>query len=197
MRALVTLLVAVIMVALGAISYASEDLLALTNADRSRHGLAPLTRTPDLQAYAQRRAEEMMRAAKLWHSSNLGVAVTNWRVVGENVGRGPSLSAIESAFMASPAHRVNILSPQFSQAGVGVVWDGVDEFFVGCGVKELRPSIGIQRIDRDDVFQMFKPDHAAVGVHGLQETFPDVSIILFGENDEHAGIEEIDKHFLV
>lgn len=130
MRTLVTMLVAVIMVALGGISYATEDLLGLTNADRSRNGLAPLTSTSDLQAFAQRRAEEMMRAGKLWHSSSLGTEVTNWRVVGENVGRGPALPDIQSAFMASPTHRANVIHPEFSQAGVGVVWDGVDQFYV-------------------------------------------------------------------
>ena len=124
------MLVAVIMVALGGISYATEDLLALTNADRSRNGLAPLTGASDLQAFAQRRAEEMMRAGKLWHSPNLGAEVTGWRVVGENVGRGPTLPDIETAFMASPTHRANVLRPEFSQAGVGVVWDGVDQFYV-------------------------------------------------------------------
>lgn len=130
MRALVTVMVAVIMVALGGISSATEDLLALTNADRSTNGLAPLAGAPDLRAFAQRRAEELMRAGKLWHTSNLGTEVTNWRVVGENVGRGPTLPDIESAFMASPTHRANILRPEFSEAGVGVVWDGVDRFYV-------------------------------------------------------------------
>lgn len=130
MRALVTMLVAVIMVTLGGISSAAEDLLALTNADRSTNGLAPLTSTSDLQAFAQRRAEEMMRAGKLWHTATLSTDVTNWRVVGENVGRGPTLTDIQTAFMASPTHRANVLRPEFSQAGVGVVWDGVDLFYV-------------------------------------------------------------------
>lgn len=129
MRALVTLLMAVTMVALGAVSYATEDLLALTNADRSRNGLASLTIVSDLQAYAQGWAEEMMRAGQVSHSADLA-AVTNSRVVGENVGQGPVLSDIESAFMASPAHRANILLPDFSEAGVGVVWDGVEHFYV-------------------------------------------------------------------
>ena len=117
-------------VALGGISSATEDLLALTNADRSANGLAPLTSTSDLQAFAQRRADEMMRAGKLWHTPTLSTDVTNWRVLGENVGRGPALPDIEAAFLASPAHRANILRPEFSQAGVGVVWDGGDLFYV-------------------------------------------------------------------
>ena len=130
MRTVLALLVAVAMVALGSISHAGEDLVALTNADRAAHGLAPLTRASDLQAYAQRKAEDMMRAGELSHSTNLGTAITNWRLLGENVGRGPTLSDIEAGFMASPTHRVNVLHADFTQIGVGVVWDGVDRFYV-------------------------------------------------------------------
>ena len=129
MRALVTTSMAVIMVALGAVSHATEDLLALTNADRSRNGLAPLTIAPDLQAYAQGWAEAMMRAGQISHSPNLAT-VTSSRFVGENVGQGRLLTDIQSAFMASPAHRANIVRPDFAEAGVGVVWDGVEHFYV-------------------------------------------------------------------
>ena len=129
MRTLVTLLVGVIMVASGAVSYASEDLLALTNADRSRNGLTPLTIASDLQVYAQGWAEAMMRAGQLSHSADLAV-LSNGRLVGENVGQGPALTDIESAFMASPPHRANILEPDYSEVGVGVVWDGADYFYV-------------------------------------------------------------------
>lgn len=117
------------MAASGAVSHATEDLLALTNADRSRNGLTSLTVVSDLQAYAQGWAEAMMRAGHVSHSADPG-AVTNSRLVGENVGRGPNLTDIESAFMASPAHRANILTPNFSEAGVGVVWDGAVYFYV-------------------------------------------------------------------
>lgn len=128
MRALVAVVVAVIMVASGGSSSATGDLLSLTNADRSRYGLSSLTIVADLQAYAQGWAEAMMSAGQLSHSPDLD-PVSNLRVVGENVGQGPTLTDIESAFMASPAHRANILWPDYSEAGVGVVWDG-DEFYV-------------------------------------------------------------------
>ena len=128
MRALVTALIAVIMVVLGANSYATEDLLALTNADRLGNGFAPLTIASDLQVYAQGWAEEMMKARQVFHSSNLA-SVMDSRLVGENVGEGPTLTAIELAFMASPAHRANLLRPDYAEAGVGVVWDG-ENFWV-------------------------------------------------------------------
>jgi hypothetical protein len=44
----------------------------------------------------------------------------NWRAWGENVGVGATPQSIESAFMASPPHRANILG-NFTHMGVGVV----------------------------------------------------------------------------
>ena len=41
-------------------------------------------------------------------------------MLGENVGHGPSVAAIEQAFMNSPGHRANILNPEFNWAGTGV-----------------------------------------------------------------------------
>ena len=45
-------------------------------------------------------------------------------------GRGPNLRDIQTAFMASPSHRENIVDPGFTQLGVGVTWDGKEYFYV-------------------------------------------------------------------
>jgi hypothetical protein len=37
--------------------------------------------------------------------------VRNWRLIGENVGAGGSVSSLHEAFMASPDHRAIILHP--------------------------------------------------------------------------------------
>lgn len=42
----------------------------------------------------------------------------------------PILADFQAAFMASPPHRANILTPKFFEAGVGVVWDGGGYFYV-------------------------------------------------------------------
>jgi hypothetical protein len=106
------------------------DLTAMTNADRAAAGLRPLAAANDLQTLAQSRANEMARSGRLAHTSNLGTKVSGWKRLGENVGRGPNLRDIETAFMASPSHRGNILDPGFSQMGVGVTWDGKEYFYV-------------------------------------------------------------------
>ena len=108
----------------------TSDLTAMTNADRTAAGLRALATVGDLQSLAQSRANEMARSGNLAHTTNLGSKVSNWKKLGENVGRGPHLRDIETAFMASPSHRENILDPDFSQLGVGVTWDGKEYFYV-------------------------------------------------------------------
>jgi cysteine-rich secretory family protein len=106
------------------------DLSAMTNADRAAAGLRPLAAAGDLQSLAQSRANEMAKSGRLAHTTNLGTKVSGWKRLGENVGRGPNLRDIETAFMASPSHRENILDPGFTQFGVGVTWDGKEYFYV-------------------------------------------------------------------
>lgn len=108
----------------------AADLTAMTNADRAAAGLRALATAGDLQSLAQSRANEMARSGRLQHTSNLGTKVSGWKRLGENVGRGPNLRDIETAFMASPSHRENILDPGFTQMGVGVTWDGKEYFYV-------------------------------------------------------------------
>jgi hypothetical protein len=106
------------------------DLAAMTNADRAAARLKGLATANDLQSLAQSRANDMARGGRLAHTTNLGSKVSGWKKLGENVGRGPNLRDIETAFMASPSHRENILDPDFTQFGVGVTWDGKEYFYV-------------------------------------------------------------------
>jgi hypothetical protein len=103
---------------------AEPDLGSLTNSDRAAYGQKPLTMVGDLQSLAQRRAEEMAAERKLSHTSDLGNKVSNWRKLGENVGRGRSLTEIEQSYMNSAPHRENILAPDFTEMGVGVAVAG-------------------------------------------------------------------------
>ncbi|MDQ1514547.1 MAG: hypothetical protein QOE80_377 [Actinomycetota bacterium] len=109
---------------------AGQDLTAMTNADRVSRGLRALSTAGDLQSLAQQRADEMARSGRLAHTTNLGSKVSGWQRLGENVGRGPKLPDIETAFMNSPSHRENILDPAFTQVGVGMTFDGKDYLYV-------------------------------------------------------------------
>jgi hypothetical protein len=119
---------------------AEEDFAAITNADRRSRGLAPLSTAGDIEAFAQRRAEEMARAGDVWHTRNLGSYIANWTRLGENVGMGPYLRDIEQGFMASDTHRANILSSRFRQMGVGVASDGAHHLYVAVIFREPAPA---------------------------------------------------------
>ena len=100
------------------------DFVAAINGARASAGLPGLAVAGDLAAVAQGQAQRMAASGTLYHNPNLATEVTGYRLAGENVGYGPSTSAIHAAFMASPPHRANILNTRYTQVGVGVVVDG-------------------------------------------------------------------------
>ena len=57
---------------------------------------------------------------RLFHNSSLPSQVKEWNVLGENVGRGPSIDAIHEAFMASPTHHAQIVAKDYRSFAVGV-----------------------------------------------------------------------------
>jgi uncharacterized protein YkwD len=100
------------------------------NSERSSRGLATLSVAGDLTSVARSHSQRMADQQNLHHNPNLGGAVSNWRKVGENVGKGPSVSKIHAAFMASSGHKANILDSDWTQVGVGVVVDGDGRIWV-------------------------------------------------------------------
>lgn len=79
-----------------------------------------LTVKSDLAAVARDWAEHMAAAGSVSHDPNLADKVSGWTVLGDNVGKGPSVSSIHKAFMESETHRHIILDSDFNQVGVGV-----------------------------------------------------------------------------
>ncbi len=81
---------------------------------------------PELSRAARLHTREMVKQDKLYHTpgDKLGRRVTNWTVLGENVGVGGDVQSLHQAFMASPAHADNVLYDSFRHMGVGVIKDG-------------------------------------------------------------------------
>ena len=94
-----------------------------TNAARSNAGLHKLKLDPELSKAAKKHTYEMVNKNVLEHttSTNLRQRVTNWSILGENVGVGGTVSSLQTAFMNSPDHRANIMLPGFTNVGVGTV----------------------------------------------------------------------------
>ena len=98
----------------------ANSLLAHINADRKAYGLKPLRMTADLNRAAGNHNRPMAARGVLSHS-DLG-KICCFRAAGENVAYGASPAAVHEMLMASPAHRANILNPQYEEAGFGAYW---------------------------------------------------------------------------
>lgn len=100
------------------------DFVSRINAERSSSGIPTLTVKSDLTVVARDWAEQMAAAGSISHDPNLPNQVSGWTVLGDNVGKGPTVSAIHKAFMESETHRHIILDTDFNQVGVGVATSG-------------------------------------------------------------------------
>jgi uncharacterized protein YkwD len=93
------------------------------NEAREQAGKGRLRLDPEISKVSKVHTRAMAKENSLYHTSTsvLGRRVTNWILLGENVGVGGTVSSLHSAFMNSPAHRANILLSSFQHVGVGVI----------------------------------------------------------------------------
>ena len=100
----------------------AADFLAATNACRAEAGLAPLVANAELTAYAAGHVATMSAEDHLYHS-DISVLLQPWWMVGENVGIGPTVSAIQEALVASPTHYANLADAAYTHVGIAVLVD--------------------------------------------------------------------------
>jgi uncharacterized protein YkwD len=112
--------------------------LCLLNEERAAKGLPPLRYEARLELASQRHSEDMVRRRFFAHDTPDGVdpqariLATGYPAgnayTGENLAWGErsesSPAEIMDAWMHSPGHRENILRPNFTEVGVGVVLGG-------------------------------------------------------------------------
>ena len=109
------------------------------NAVRAADGKPPLVRDAQADGVARAWSAEMARTGQLSHNPNLKAQVTNWKMLGENVGVGSNTAMITRALENSPAHRTNMVNPAFTHVGVGVVEAG-GQVWVTQVFKQARTS---------------------------------------------------------
>lgn len=106
-----------------------EDLLRYTNINREANGLPPLNLNPELTHAAQLKAKDMFAKDYWAHVSPDGTtpwvfiknAGYNYLYAGENLARGFTTSSdVVTAWMNSPEHRANLLSPNYTDVGFAV-----------------------------------------------------------------------------
>jgi uncharacterized protein YkwD len=137
------------------------DLMATLNSFRSTRGLRPFRLSARLHVAAVRHSDEMARYGYFDHASPNGGAF--WRrialyyassgyrrwSVGENLEYGqPGLGplAVLQGWLASPAHRANVVSTRWRDAGIGAVFvtsgSGV---FGGLPTTIVTLDVGVRR----------------------------------------------------
>src|ERR671919_3273993 len=77
----------------------------------------------DLNQVALKHTRELVARSRLYHTPENAFRrrVTNWSMLGENVGAGDSARSLHRAFMNSSPHRANAMNTTFNRIGVGAL----------------------------------------------------------------------------
>lgn len=111
------------------------QVLDAMNADRKAYGRKTLPTQYDAQKKAQAWAEKLARENTLYHSNLPSGINVRWCALGENVGYGSTVAAVEKAYMNSPGHKANILNTTWNGVGVGYAKNGSRVFTVQFFIK--------------------------------------------------------------
>lgn len=124
------------------ISQMAQQVINLTNVERKKNGLPPLTGDSSLSRVAQTKTNDMQAKHYFSHTSptygspfdmmrDFGVT---YKSAGENIAMGQTTAQqVVTAWMNSEGHRKNILSPSYTNIGVGFTSNGNywSQMFVG------------------------------------------------------------------
>ena len=106
-----------------------QELLLFTNQKRTENNLSILTFNDQLATAAENKAADMFEKNYWAHNAPDGItpwtfikdAGYNYVFAGENLARGfKNSDDIVDAWMASPTHRANVLSPKYKEVGFAV-----------------------------------------------------------------------------
>ncbi|MBD1380086.1 hypothetical protein IC621_07585 [Bacillus sp. IB182487] len=112
---------------------AEKQVIDLTNAERKKNGLSPLSADNSLANVAQKKSDDMKKNNYFSHNSpthgspfemmqNHG---EDYQTAGENIAQGQqSPEEVVDAWMKSQGHRENILNGDFTHIGIGYTQDG-------------------------------------------------------------------------
>lgn len=110
-----------------------QQVFELTNAERTKAGLAPLEIDYELNRVAREKSRDMSINYYFDHNSPvygspfdmIRAYGINYRTAGENIAKGQrSPQEVVQAWMNSPGHRANIMNSAFTHIGVGFVDQG-------------------------------------------------------------------------
>jgi uncharacterized protein YkwD len=145
----------------------AKDVIVLTNAERAKEHLSPLSTDDRLSRMAEAKAKDMIDRQYFAHMSPTGVDVVGLSLkfgydylnIGENLALGDFVSSrdVVTGWMNSPGHRANIMNTSYHAIGVAamkgsyqgkVVWYAVQEF--GRPITDCPPPAGTVQKQIDD-----------------------------------------------
>jgi uncharacterized YkwD family protein/spore coat assembly protein SafA len=106
-----------------------NEVIRIVNVERANRGLTQLSANWQLSRLARYKSADMVKFNYFSHYSptygspfemmtNFGI---KYSAAGENIAMGqPTPKSVMTAWMNSPGHKANILSPNFKEIGVGV-----------------------------------------------------------------------------
>ena len=108
--------------------------MELTNLERQKAGLGPIALSSELTGAAQEYSQVLATTGCFEHTCGAvpnfadraaQSGYTGWTALAENIAAGyPTAEDVVSGWMSSPGHRANILSPKYTEIGVGMVNGG-------------------------------------------------------------------------
>lgn len=138
----------------------SKNIETIVNAERTQRGIAPLKVNESLNSAAYNKSTDMISKNYFEHYA---LGLTPWDFIknqnydylyaGENLAMDFNTSeSTVNAWMNSPAHRKNILNPDFTDMGVGVV---KGEFSDSAGVRETQMVTNMFATPKPAIIRIF------------------------------------------
>ncbi|MFZ7102229.1 MAG: stalk domain-containing protein [Peptococcaceae bacterium] len=163
-----------------------RQMLELVNGERAAAGLEPLQMDSRLVELARLKSQDMIEKNYFSHTSpTYGDPFTmmkdyeiGYLTAGENLAGNPSLTGAHEALMESPGHRANILKPEFTHIGIGVVKGG--KYGLMITQMFIKNPVGNTGINNNSQGPVGEPAEEITG----DEEFPSADLrIVFNEKE--------------
>ncbi len=186
-------------------------IVTLTNQDRTAAHLAPLSVSPILQAAANLKVQDMVRNNYFAHNSPTGISPWHWfekagytfLYAGENLAVNFNDSGdVETAWLNSPTHRANVMSPHFTEIGIAIaqgVYKGTPTTYVVelFGMPATTRTNAIQNVQVPVVTNALSPKISQAPivlstVAGVSAHATDTQLLLVDDNNEFISVQNTD-----
>jgi len=118
----------------GSVSLTADEkqMLDLVNKERTSRGLAALKANLTLTQVARAHSQDMINRSYFSHTNPDGkssfdrmkAAGVTYQTAGENLAGAPNAQTAHTNLMNSSGHRANILKPNFTEVGIGIIDGG-------------------------------------------------------------------------